>query len=416
MMPTELFCAALASCFCLAVGFAARKRDLDVPGLEVTVDGRARRDASCATSISPSTTEAAARAPRSLARLVERARPFCWVSNTLASGRERGVSSHHYRQRPFPKVNAASWPSRTSPSSPGPRRARAAGPGLRPPRLRHARLGRPLLRARAVGRRPRGQGARRQLVADNARHMLLFRERAAAHGVDPDAYVCPPEGEVIYERIDELGGARRARRLRAGLARPLRRSCSRVYRDAADGEDARRSTRSRADVQRMRAALAPLTAGDGGATGRRGPRALPRPRAGRDAALRACRLRPRCRASPTCSASCRRSPRAPGASPPLRAASRAGALLSDGLRIGYRHGFDSGPVHGPRLRQPALGRTALGRAHRPPPAAPAHVRRLPRHPRAGRARGASTRCAPSAARRPWSPTSPPARRRTCSRR
>ena len=33
MMPTELFCAALASCFCLAVGFAAGKRDQEVPGL-----------------------------------------------------------------------------------------------------------------------------------------------------------------------------------------------------------------------------------------------------------------------------------------------------------------------------------------------------------------------------------------------
>ena len=37
MMPTELFCAALASCFCLAVGFAAGKRDQEVPGLKVTV-------------------------------------------------------------------------------------------------------------------------------------------------------------------------------------------------------------------------------------------------------------------------------------------------------------------------------------------------------------------------------------------
>ncbi len=39
MMPTELFCAALASCFCLAVGFAASKRDQEVPELKVTVSG-----------------------------------------------------------------------------------------------------------------------------------------------------------------------------------------------------------------------------------------------------------------------------------------------------------------------------------------------------------------------------------------
>ncbi len=41
-----------------------------------------------------------------------------------------------------------------------------------------------------------------ELVASNARHMNLFRARALAHGVDPDAYVAPPEGEAIYERIE----------------------------------------------------------------------------------------------------------------------------------------------------------------------------------------------------------------------
>jgi predicted RNA methylase len=45
----------------------------------------------------------------------------------------------------------------------------------------------------------------------------------------------------------------------------------------------------------------------------------------------------------------------------LAAASRAGALLSEGLRVGHEHGFDSGPfmdhVYGNKPR----GRTALGR-------------------------------------------------------
>ncbi|HEV2058970.1 MAG TPA: hypothetical protein VGR11_06410 [Solirubrobacteraceae bacterium] len=40
-----------------------------------------------------------------------------------------------------------------------------------------------------------------EIVAANARHMNLFRARAIAHGVDPDAYIAPPEGEAIYERI-----------------------------------------------------------------------------------------------------------------------------------------------------------------------------------------------------------------------
>jgi hypothetical protein len=42
------------------------------------------------------------------------------------------------------------------------------------------------------------------IVGQNARHMVLFRERAIAHGVDPDRYVCPPEGQLIYERMAPL--------------------------------------------------------------------------------------------------------------------------------------------------------------------------------------------------------------------
>lgn len=42
------------------------------------------------------------------------------------------------------------------------------------------------------------------IVHQNARHMVLFRERAGAHGVNPDLYVCPPEGHAIYERMAPL--------------------------------------------------------------------------------------------------------------------------------------------------------------------------------------------------------------------
>lgn len=45
-----------------------------------------------------------------------------------------------------------------------------------------------------------------EIVAINARHTVLFRERAIARGVDPDTYVCPPEGEQIYERLAPLQG------------------------------------------------------------------------------------------------------------------------------------------------------------------------------------------------------------------
>jgi hypothetical protein len=43
-------------------------------------------------------------------------------------------------------------------------------------------------------------------VHQNARHMVLFRERAIAHGVDPDLYECPPEGHAIYEQLAPLDG------------------------------------------------------------------------------------------------------------------------------------------------------------------------------------------------------------------
>jgi len=84
MMPTELFCAALASCFCLAVGFAARKRDQEVPGLKVTVTAE-RVDGELRYERFVVTTEAEL-GDEELARLVKRARPLCWVSNTLAAG------------------------------------------------------------------------------------------------------------------------------------------------------------------------------------------------------------------------------------------------------------------------------------------------------------------------------------------
>ncbi|HMJ37300.1 MAG TPA: class I SAM-dependent methyltransferase family protein [Baekduia sp.] len=45
-----------------------------------------------------------------------------------------------------------------------------------------------------------------------------------------------------------------------------------------------------------------------------------------------------------------------------RAASRAGALLSDGLRIGYAEGFDSGPFMAHAYVNRPSGRTTLGRA------------------------------------------------------
>ena len=109
---------------------------------------------------------------------------------------------------------------------------------------------------------PQAKALVARLVADNARHMLLFRERALAHGVDPDAYDCPPEGEVIYERIDELVGLDELAGYALGSLDHFSELLA-VYRAAADGEDRAAIDEVTADVRRMRTALAPLAAGEG---------------------------------------------------------------------------------------------------------------------------------------------------------
>jgi uncharacterized OsmC-like protein len=82
MMPTELLFAALSSCFCLAVAHVASKRDIELEDLRVSVDGerigRELRYGRVRVQV-----EAVA-GEHDLAALVERAKPFCWVSNMLA--------------------------------------------------------------------------------------------------------------------------------------------------------------------------------------------------------------------------------------------------------------------------------------------------------------------------------------------
>jgi uncharacterized OsmC-like protein len=77
--PTELFLASMASCFALAVAHAAGKRGIELPDLEVTATGEydGLRFATIRVAVHSSHPQ------RELARLVERAKPFCFVSNTL---------------------------------------------------------------------------------------------------------------------------------------------------------------------------------------------------------------------------------------------------------------------------------------------------------------------------------------------
>jgi putative redox protein len=86
MMPTEMFLVSLASCFCLAVAWVARKHGVEVPGLQVVV--RARRPGAELRYEGFEVDAQAAVDDATLAWLVQRARPLCWVSNTLAAGVE----------------------------------------------------------------------------------------------------------------------------------------------------------------------------------------------------------------------------------------------------------------------------------------------------------------------------------------
>ena len=92
------------------------------------------------------------------------------------------------------------------------------------------------------------------LVATNARHMMLFRARAAANGTNPDAYVCPEEGEAIYDRIPALRGADALVGYALGSLDHFAELLA-VYRSAAVGADAEAIDTVRADVDDARAQL-----------------------------------------------------------------------------------------------------------------------------------------------------------------
>jgi len=101
---------------------------------------------------------------------------------------------------------------------------------------------------------PEAKALLAQLVADNARHMMLFRERAIAYGVDPDAYDPP--------RIDDLAGLDELAGYAVGSLDHFSQLLA-VYRDAAEGEDRAAIDDVTADVQRMLVALRPLAGADG---------------------------------------------------------------------------------------------------------------------------------------------------------
>lgn len=82
--PTDLLLASVASCLALSVAFVARKRDVELMGLEVSVVGtyKGLRFERIAASITSGT------ARELLEGLVSEAERICYVSNTLRHGPE----------------------------------------------------------------------------------------------------------------------------------------------------------------------------------------------------------------------------------------------------------------------------------------------------------------------------------------
>lgn len=81
-MPTELLVAALASCFCLAVAWAAGKRHIRLEDLRVDV--RAQRAPGEPRHGAYDVWIHSSTPPAELAPAVDLAKRYCWVTNTIS--------------------------------------------------------------------------------------------------------------------------------------------------------------------------------------------------------------------------------------------------------------------------------------------------------------------------------------------
>ncbi|MGI9553401.1 MAG: OsmC family protein [Thermodesulfobacteriota bacterium] len=81
MMPTELFLSSLASCFCLALVYAARKERVEIKDMKVDVVGEKDSKnflfSKCIVEVKSSL------ASSSLKNLVDSAKQYCFVTNTI---------------------------------------------------------------------------------------------------------------------------------------------------------------------------------------------------------------------------------------------------------------------------------------------------------------------------------------------
>lgn len=83
-MPTDIFLASIASCMCQAIYHVARKQRLDLGFLEVCISGNKDPDAYRYSDVHLDVE--ADLPPDKLSKLVERARGYCFVSNTITKG------------------------------------------------------------------------------------------------------------------------------------------------------------------------------------------------------------------------------------------------------------------------------------------------------------------------------------------
>lgn len=98
-MPSELLFASLASCFAMAVAWAARKRRLPLPDLEVDVSWGYNREERAYDDLEiEARSSLATDAPEQFSALLRNAEEVCWVTRTLRRGRPIAVHAAARRE------------------------------------------------------------------------------------------------------------------------------------------------------------------------------------------------------------------------------------------------------------------------------------------------------------------------------
>ena len=82
MMPTELFLCSLASCFCLALVFVAKKKRIEVNDMCVNVKGK--KDLKNFLFSSLIVEVESSLSPQTLEGVISLAKKYCFVSNTVS--------------------------------------------------------------------------------------------------------------------------------------------------------------------------------------------------------------------------------------------------------------------------------------------------------------------------------------------